>query len=132
MDRKGANTFPFYNLPPEPRAISLRNFSVLLSFPFGENKRRWRLLLPRHFANQRLIVSSRSTDHRTGDSAGDILNVRCTLGLGNNCVINCIPCLLYYCGLLGSSIDPNPDLGIPCLGSIICEGPIRRIPTWVK
>ena len=53
MDRKGANTFPFYNLPPEPRSISLRNFSVLLSFPFGENKRRWRLLLPRHFANQR-------------------------------------------------------------------------------
>ena len=53
MDRKGANTFPFYNLPPEPRAISIRNFSVLLSFPFGENKRRWRLLLPRHFANQR-------------------------------------------------------------------------------
>ena len=53
MDRKGANTFPFYNLPPEPRAISLRNFSVLLSFPFGENKRRCRLLLPRHFANQR-------------------------------------------------------------------------------
>ena len=53
MDRKGANTFPFYNLPPEPRATSIRNFSVLLSFPFGENKRRWRLLLPRHFANQR-------------------------------------------------------------------------------
>ena len=53
MDRKGANTFPFYNLPPEPRAISIRNFSVLLTFPFGENKRRWRLLLPRHFANQR-------------------------------------------------------------------------------
>ena len=53
MDRKGANTFPFYNLPPEPRGISIRNFSVLLSFPFGENKRRWRLLLPRHFANQR-------------------------------------------------------------------------------
>ena len=49
MDRKGANTFLFYNLPPEPRAISIRNFSVLLSFPFGENKRRWRLLLPRHF-----------------------------------------------------------------------------------
>ena len=24
-----------------------------MSFPFGENKRRWRLLLPRHFANQR-------------------------------------------------------------------------------
>ena len=53
MDRKGANTFPFYNLPPEPRAISLRNFSVLLSFPFGENKKWWRLLLPRHFTNQR-------------------------------------------------------------------------------
>ena len=63
MDRKGANTFPFYNLPPEPRAIFLRNFSVLLSFPFGENKRRSRLLLPRHFANQRSTVSSRSTDH---------------------------------------------------------------------
>ena len=64
MDRKGANTFPFYNLPPELRAISIRNFSVLLSFPFGENKRRWRLLLPRHFANQHKTVSSRSTDHR--------------------------------------------------------------------
>ena len=32
-DRKGANTFPFYNLPPEPRNISKRNFFVLLSFP---------------------------------------------------------------------------------------------------
>ena len=57
MDRKGANTFPFYNLPPEPREISLRNFSVLLSFPIGENKRRWRLLLTATFREPALKQS---------------------------------------------------------------------------
>ena len=48
---------------------------------------------------------------------GHLYKVRCTLGLVHNCVFNCLLCLLYYCGLYGSSIDPNPDLGIPFLES---------------
>ena len=40
------------------------------------------------------------------------LKVRCTLGLANNCVFNCIALLaLLLWDCLGSSIDPNPDLG---------------------
>ena len=39
MDEKGANTFPFYNLPPELKKKSLKVFHVLfhLSFRIKEN-----------------------------------------------------------------------------------------------
>ena len=33
MDRKGANTFPFYNLLPEPKKTSQRFFLFFLTFP---------------------------------------------------------------------------------------------------
>ena len=51
MDRKGANTFPFYNLPPEPRNISKKEFfcafflSLLDKIKVGGDS-----CLPRHFA----------------------------------------------------------------------------------
>src|SRR4051812_27320915 len=46
MDEKGAYTFPFHNLPPEP--VFLRKGLFLFFLPFqdiGQNKSRWRLLL---------------------------------------------------------------------------------------
>ena len=33
MDEKGANTFPFHNLPPEPTKTSQRFFLCFLTFP---------------------------------------------------------------------------------------------------
>ena len=54
MDRKGANTFPFYNLPPVLRNISKKVFSVLFPFPLlDEIKVGGDSCLPRHFANKK-------------------------------------------------------------------------------
>ena len=35
MDEKGANTFPFHNLPPELKKTSQRSFLFFFTFPFG-------------------------------------------------------------------------------------------------
>ena len=35
MDRKGANTFPFYNLLPEPKKTSQKVFAVLFNLSLG-------------------------------------------------------------------------------------------------
>ena len=79
MDRKDDNTFPFYNLPPEPEKYLEKEFfcafvlSLLDKIKDGGDS-----CLPRHFvktnanANQHSkTVSSIPTDHRIGDSAGE-------------------------------------------------------------
>ena len=61
MDRKGANTFPFYNLPPVLRNISKKVFSVLFPFPLlDEIKVGGDSCLPRHFVNTKRKTSINS------------------------------------------------------------------------
>ena len=80
-DGKGANTFPFYNLPPppNPRNISKKEFfcafflSLLDKIKVGGDS-----CLPRHFANTKCKTQTSIKQsvlppyHRTGDSAGDL------------------------------------------------------------
>ena len=68
MDRKGANTFPFYNLPLEPREISKKEFCCAFVLSILENiKDGGDSCLLRHFAKPALKpVSSISTDHSKG------------------------------------------------------------------
>ena len=34
MDEKGSSTFPFHNLPPEPKKTSQRSFLFFFTFPY--------------------------------------------------------------------------------------------------
>ena len=59
------------------------------------------------------IVSFIPTDHRTGDSAGDIFISEVYLRIRSLMFsIVCFVCFNFM-GLYRSSVDPNPDLGIP-------------------
>ena len=54
MDRKGANTFPFYNLPIEPEKYLEKGiFLCFCPFHLEKIKDGGDSCLPRHFANQR-------------------------------------------------------------------------------
>ena len=67
-------------------------------------------------ANQHFkTVSSISTDHRTGDSAGDLIS---EVYLRIRSLLFSIVCFVRFnfMGLYRSFIDPNPDLGYPFLG----------------
>ena len=79
MDRRGANTFPFYTLPPVLRNISKKEFfcafflSLLDKIKFGGDS-----CLPRHFAKINANQHSKNSQfsppyHRTSDSAGLLL-----------------------------------------------------------
>ena len=134
MDRKGANTFPFYNLLPEPKKTSQRSFLCFLTFPQDKIKSRWRLLLNRNICEHKRKTSSQFS-HRITELAtllGNILKVGLPQGLDHLCFQLIALFALHLWALHRSFIDPNPDLGNTLLGSIICEGPVRRIPTWVK
>ena len=75
MDEKGANTFPFHNLPPEPKIFSKKVFPVLLylSLILDKIKVGGDSCLPQHcFAKSKLKSSQfLHRGYRTGDSAGD-------------------------------------------------------------
>ena len=135
MDEKGANTFPFHNLPPGPTKY-LKRFLLCFFQPFLQDKikSRWRLLLNRTSANTNAKHQSVLPPyHRTGDSAGEKLKSGVTLGFRSPLFsIDCFVCF-YICGLcIGVSQILTRIWGKPFLGSIICEGPVRGIPTWVK
>ena len=53
LDEKGASTFPFHNLPPEPKKTSQRYFLCFLTFPLDKIKSRWRLLLNRNICEHK-------------------------------------------------------------------------------
>ena len=57
MDRKGANTFPFYKSTSRTESNLYKEFFCAFVLPFGENKRRWRLLLPATFREPALKQS---------------------------------------------------------------------------
>ena len=78
MDRKGANTFPFYNLPPVLKISKKEFFCAFFSFQLDQIKVGGDSYLPRHFANTNAkctpalkIVPVLPLYHRTGDSAGE-------------------------------------------------------------
>ena len=71
MDRKGANTFPFYNLLPEPKKTSQRFFLCFLTFPQDKIKSRWRLLLNRTSANTNAKPQSVLPPYHTGHDTND-------------------------------------------------------------
>ena len=64
MDRKDANTFPFYNLPPVLRISRKSIFYVLFSFPIGWNKSRWRLLLTVTFCKHKMQNANQHSNSR--------------------------------------------------------------------
>ena len=71
----------------------------------------YRDILLNENANQHSkTVSSISTDHRTGDSAGDIISEVYLRIRSLVFSIVCFVCFIFV-GLYWSSIDPNPDLG---------------------
>ena len=61
--------------------------------------------------NQLKTVSSISTDHRTGDSAGDLISGVYLRNSSSSCfqLFALLDLILWAC--FGSFIDPNPDLG---------------------
>ena len=74
MDGKGANTFPFHNLPPELKKTSLKVFPMLfhLSFFFWIKEKSVKTLAIPNICDQ--TQNKRSflpPYHRTGDSAGE-------------------------------------------------------------
>ena len=58
MDENGACTFPFHNLPPEPKKTSQRSFLCFLTFPLDKIKSRWRLLINRNICEHKRKTSS--------------------------------------------------------------------------
>ena len=82
MDEKGANSFPFHNLPLELKKIISKVFPVLFHLSFWIKKSRWRLLLTATFAIKRKTIKSVLPPYlRTGDSVGENSKSGVTLGL---------------------------------------------------
>ena len=72
MKREGANTFPFYNLPPEIKKTSLKVFPILLSLSFWIKEKSVATLANRNICDKtQNLKSVLPPHHRTGDSAGD-------------------------------------------------------------
>ena len=65
MDKKGANIFPFYNLPPELKKTSLKVFPVLFNLSFWIKEKSVATLANRNIYNktQNLQVSSPTISH---------------------------------------------------------------------
>ena len=113
MDRKGVNTFPFYKFTSRTERQSHKKFCCAFVLSMLENIKDGGDSCFRDIS--RTSVKQSVPDPPITELAtllGTLIKVRCTLGIVHNCVFNCLNCLLYYCGYcLGSSIDPNPDLG---------------------
>ena len=73
MDKKDASTFPFHNLPPEPKKTSQRSFLCFLTFPEDKIKKSAATLAkPNKCEHKHEIPKSvLSPYHRTGESAGE-------------------------------------------------------------
>ena len=73
MDTKGANTFPLYKVPPEPKNLKLRSFLFFSTFPYWIKEKSVATLAIRDicFPKQKHIKVSSPYD-RTGDSAGEL------------------------------------------------------------
>lgn len=71
MDTKGVNTFPLYNVPPEPKISKWGISCAFQTFPHWIKEKSVATFAIRNigFQNKKLKVSS--PYHRTGDSAGD-------------------------------------------------------------
>ena len=82
MDEKGANTFPFHNLPPELNKTSLKVFPVLFHLSFWIKEKSVATLAKlQHLRTQtQNLKSVLPPHHRTGDSAGDQSKSGDTLG----------------------------------------------------
>ena len=52
MDTKGANTFPLYKVPPEPKNLKLRSFLFFSTFPYGIKEKSVATLAIRNIAFQ--------------------------------------------------------------------------------
>ena len=71
MDTKGANTFPLYKVPPEPKNLKLRSFLFFSTFPYGIKEKSVATLAIRDIAIKSKTPQVSSPYDRTGDSAGD-------------------------------------------------------------
>ena len=113
MDRKGANTFPFYKSTSRTESNLYKEFFCAFVLSILEKIKDGGDSCFRDIS--RTSVKQSVPDPPITELAtllGTKLKVRCTLGLVHNCVFNCIDLLdLLLWDCLGSSIDPNPDLG---------------------
>ena len=74
MDEKGANTFPFHNLPPELKKTSLKVFPMLFHLSFWiKEKSVATLAIPTNAIEMQNTKSFLPPYHRIGDSAGEII-----------------------------------------------------------
>ena len=81
MDEKGANTFPFHNLPPNSKT-SLKVFPVLFHLSFWIKEKSVATLANRNICDQtQTLKSVLPPYHRTGDSAREKFKSGVTLGL---------------------------------------------------
>ena len=104
MDEKGANTLPFFNLPPKLKKTSLKVFPVLFHLSFWiKEKSVANLAKPQHLRTQNAkhLKSVLPPYHRTGDSAGENYKSGVTLGFRSPLFsYNCLACFLYTLVLL--------------------------------
>ena len=100
-DRKGANTFPFYNLPPVLRISRKKIFSVLFPFPWlDEIKVGSDSCLPRHLRTKNANQKNSQFCHRITELAtllGKYNKVGFTLGFRSFLIFFFgLSCLIYF------------------------------------
>ena len=83
MDEKGANTFPFHNLPPKLKKTSLMVFPVLFHLSFWIKEKSVKTLAKlQHLRSKcKTLKSVLPPYHKTGDSAGEYFKSGVTFGL---------------------------------------------------
>ena len=112
MDEKGACTFPFHNLPPEPKKTSQRSFLCFLTFPLDKIKSQWRLLLNRNICKHKRKTSSQFS-HRITELAtllGKIIKWGYLRARSHLFAYICLTCLLYIM-ILCLGLNPLPGFG---------------------
>ena len=76
MDEKGANTFPFHNLPPELKKQSQRSFLCFFTFPFWIKEKSVTTLANRNIYDQtQNIQVSSSTVSQNANKVLDFLKI---------------------------------------------------------
>ena len=138
MDEKGASTFPFHNLPPEPKKTSQRSFLCFLTFPQDKIKSRWRLLLNRNICEHKCKIPSQFS-HRITEPATllgtNFLKVGLPQGFRSplHTCFDCLDCFTFWV-LVWVCCKSYTRIWGTFLGKQQknCEGTVRGIPTWLK
>ena len=120
MDEKGANTFPFHNLPPELKKTSLKVFPVLFSVSFWIKEKSVAALANCNICKYKMQndrVSSPTVSQNWRLYWGNVLKSGVILGLDHIYLLSLFDLhALHYGSLFGLAKDPTPGLGAPFFG----------------